>query len=400
VSIASSLNLDEVLRTVLVSTLDLLAAATVHIFLYESRSDSFTLTAALDSDTRQSLRLPSPPRQDGLTATVARTGQPMFVPDIQVHPLYLGWSQFKHFRAIGGYPLKQRDEVMGVISVTYARPHQFTGMELAALQLLATQAAVAVGNARLYDLEVKQVEQELAIARRIQQGFLPDHVPQISGWQIAAVCLPARETAGDFYEFVRRRDNCYGLAIGDVSGKSIQAAMLMAAAQSVVASKGSDHRSPARVMAETNRMLYEDVPADSFVAVSYALVSAGGSTLSFSNGGQLAPYYVPAGSDPLQLLEPDGPHWPLGVLEEVAYQELAVPMQPGDLLVFFTDGLVERMDEHRRIFGFERVADVLEGLRGQSAETVLSALLAAADQFAAGLSAHDDVTLLVVQRTL
>jgi GAF domain-containing protein len=399
VSIVASLNLDEVLNTVSTSILDLLGAHHIRIFLYDSGTDSFTLASALGrgGDLRVVPVAPNPPRKNGLTYQVAHAGKTMSIADTSQHPLYQGFSQYAHFRAIIGVPLKKRQQVLGVITLSYPHPHKFTPDEIVALNLLATQAAVALENARLYQLEVKQIEQELAIARQIQQGFLPHEIPQVPGWNIAAICLPARETAGDFYEFVRRRDASWGLAIGDVSGKSIQAAMLMSAAQSVVASKGSDHRSPADVMTETNRLLFEDVPNGSFVAASYALLSPNDNRISFSNGGQLAPYLVPVEDSPLQLIETPGVHWPLGVLEEVGYQESTLTLHRSDLLVFFTDGLVERMNRHRRIFGFEGVASVLAQNRGKSAQAVIAALLQASDEFAGGLPAHDDVTLLIVQ---
>ncbi len=400
VSIVSSLDLEEVFRRVSTSLLELLDAHHVRIFLYDALTDSFSLASALQRGGQLSVThsLLNPPRKEGLTAHVAHSGKLLAISDTQTHSFYQDRQAPSDFRAIVGVPLNKRDKVIGVVSVSYEHPHVFTGDQIDLLNLLTTQAAVAVQNARLYELEVKQVEQELEIARQIQKGFLPQEIPQVPGWQIAAVCLPARETAGDFYEFVRRRDNSWGLAIGDVSGKSIQAAMLMGAAQSVVASKGSDYRSPADVLSETNRMLFEDVPAGSFVAVTYALISPDNHTICFSNGGQLAPYLVPANGQPIQLIETPGSHWPMGVLEEVAYQELTLSLLPGDVLVFFTDGLVERMNSKNKLFGFEGVASVLEGLRGQTPEDIRNTLLQAADEFSGGLSAHDDVTLLIVQR--
>jgi serine phosphatase RsbU (regulator of sigma subunit) len=288
---------------------------------------------------------------------------------------------------------------LGVLNVFYEQPHRFTLDEIYVLDLLATQAAVALENARLYDVEVKQIEQELDIARQIQRGFLPQRIPQLPGWNIAAVCLPARETGGDFYEFVERTDGTLGLIVGDVTGKSISAAMLMAVAQSLANAKGSDYASPARVMAETNRLLCKDVPKHTFVALSYALLSPNGGQICLSNGGQLDPFLAPAaGNRPVRLVETGGSRLPLGILPAVDYDETVVQLAPGDLLVFYTDGLVERKNGAGALFGFERMAALLEELRGQSAEAALNALLQAAEEFAAGLGPHDDTTLVVVQR--
>lgn len=400
VGIMASLDLDEVLNTVSSSMLELLNADHIRVYLYNAPTDRLTLASALDPGgqlTRTAARSYMP-RPNGLTATVARTGQPLVVSDIRFHPLYRNKQQYNHFKAIIGVPLKRREEVIGVVTAYYKTPHLFSNDELDGLQMLAIQVAVALENARLYDVEVKQIEQELSIARRIQQGFLPQAIPQVSGWEIAAVCRPARETGGDFYEFVRRRDEHLGLAVGDVSGKGIQAAMLMGAAQSLVAAKGSDHLSPAMVISETNRLLYDDVPDGSFVAVSYALVSGQNNRVRFSNGGQLAPYLLPADDQPLQLIEPPGARLPLGVLEEVLYRETSLALRPGDTLVFFTDGLAERMNAGRRMFGFEGIAAALRSVRGQPVAQIMQALLQTAEVFAGGLPAHDDVTLLLLQR--
>lgn len=400
VGIMASLDLDEVLSTVSTSMLELLSADHIRLYLYDALTDQLTLASALNrgGQLARPVAAPLPPRPAGLTATVAHTGRPLAVPDTHFHPLYRDQQLFNYFRAIIGVPLKRREEVIGVVTASYKTPHRFSDDDLDGLQLLAIQVAVALENARLYDVEVKQIEQELSIARQIQRGFLPQVIPQIAGWDIAATCRPARETGGDFYEFVRRRDEHVGLAVGDVSGKGIQAAMLMGAAQSVVAAKGSDHLSPAVVISETNRLLYEDVPAGSFVAVSYALVSSRNSTVWLSNGGQLAPYLLPADDRPLQLIEPPGAHLPLGVLEEIAYREVSLALRPGDTLVFFTDGLAERKNTRRRMFGFEGIAAVLNTVRGQPVANIMQALLQTADAFAGGLPAHDDVTLLLLQR--
>jgi sigma-B regulation protein RsbU (phosphoserine phosphatase) len=394
--LVGSLELPEVLEAITTSVRTLLAASEVRIYLYNPDADTFTLAALPDRAGQITMKI-SQPRPDGLTATVARTGRYLVVPNALEHPLY--YDESHGFEAIIGIPLKKREQVLGVLNVFYEQPHRFTLDEIYVLDLLATQAAVALENARLYEVEVKQLEQELEIARQIQRGFLPQQVPQLPGWRIAAVCLPARETGGDFYEFVERTDGTLGLIVGDVTGKSISAAMLMAAAQSLANAKGSDYASPARVMAETNRLLCEDVPKQTFVALSYALLTPDQGQICLSNGGQLDPFLVPvAGDGPVRLVETSGNRLPLGIFPAVNYQEVPVELAPGDLLVFYTDGLVERKNGAGSLFGFERMAAKLEELRGHSAEAALNALLRAADEFAAGIGPHDDTTLVVVQR--
>jgi serine phosphatase RsbU (regulator of sigma subunit) len=328
---------------------------------------------------------------------ITRTRRPVILQDtLEV----AGWQHTgpRPIRSWIGAPLLASDRLIGLLTVDHSQPDFYHWSEGEVVMAFANLAAIALENARLYQFEVKQIEQELSIARQIQRGFLPRHVPEIPGWQIAAVCLPARETGGDFYEFVERTDGALGLAVGDVSGKSVPAAMLMAAAQSMVGAKGSDHLSPAKVLNEVNMLLCDDIPRGTFVAMSYALLTPHQPTVHLSNGGQLAPFLVPAGERPIQLVETPAPRWPMGIMPESCYQETAIILEPGDLLVFYTDGLVERKNEKEELFGFERVGSALDEMRGLSPDHVLQHLLAAADSFAHGLSAHDDVTLVIVQR--
>jgi GAF domain-containing protein len=314
---------------------------------------------------------------------------------------FADWSQDGPF-AVGswlGAPLLVSEQLLGILAMAHPDPGFYNQNHAEMITAYAALAALALENARLYEFEVKQIEQELNIARQIQRGFLPERLPDHPGWAIAAICQPARETGGDFYEFIQRNDGLLGVVIGDVSGKSITAAMLMADAHSIVRAKGSDHRSPAKVMAETNRLLYDDVPSGNFVALSYALLSASSSEVTLSSGGQVAPFLVPANGNPLRLIETPGDRLPLGVLPEVNYAEMTLSLAAGDLLIFHTDGLVEQHNSAGRMFGFEGMAAILETLRGQSPETVLQALLQQGQRFADGFGPHDDITLVIVQRT-
>ncbi len=344
-----------------------------------------------------------PATQTTLTARphlqeIVRTQRPLVIPDTA---LFEGWPA-DNLNGVGswiGAPLLVSERLIGLLELNHPQPNFYRPADGDLITAFAHLAAIALENARLYEFEVKQIEQELNIARQIQRGFLPREIPTLPGWEIAAICQPARETGGDFYDFVKLPDDSLGLIVGDVSGKSIPAAMLMAAAQSVIGAKASDHRSPARVMRETNRLLVDDVPKGSFVAAAYALLSAQDKTVCLSNCGQLAPLLVPAnGQQPVRLVESPGDHLPLGIVPNPNYQEMTLSLAPGDTLVFHTDGLVERKDKADQLFGFERLMEILEQQRGQPAQAVLEALLRAADTFANGVGPADDVTLVVVRR--
>lgn len=391
----ATLHLDEVLERILAQLQRVIPCDSASIILREE--ETFRIVAARGfSDSRQVVGMTFKYADRPHFQEIARTGRPLVIADTGQY----GWDR-QGPTAINswiGAPLLVSGRLIGLLAVDHSRTNYYTPADGELITAFADLAATALENARLYEGEVKQVEQELEIARRIQQGFLPQRIPPLPGWQIAAVCFPAWETGGDFYEFVERPDNTLGLLVGDVSGKNISAAMLMAAAQSLANAKGSDHLSPATVIAETNRLLGKDVPRGAFVALAYALLRPDGHRVVLSNGGQLDPFLVPAGDNPVRLIETPGPRLPLGILAGVPYRETSLEIAPGDLLVFYTDGVVERKNAAGRLFGFERVAETLDRTRGLSAQAVLEALLEAADAFAGGVKPHDDVTVVVARR--
>jgi len=392
----ATLHLDEVLERILAQLQRVISCDSASIILREQ--DTFRIVAARGfSGSRQVVGIAFNFADRPHFQEIARTGQPLVIPDTGQY----GWDRQgpTTIKSWIGAPLLVSERLIGLLAVDHARPNFYTQADGELVTAFADLAATALENARLYEGEVKQVEQELEIARRIQQGFLPHRIPQLPGWQIAAACFPAWETGGDFYEFVERADNTLGLLVGDVSGKNISAAMLMAAAQSLANAKGTDHLSPARVIAETNRLLCQDVPRGAFVALAYALLRPDDNRVVLSNGGQLDPFLVPAGEAPVQLVEAAGPRLPLGILADVAYRESALAVAPGDLLVFHTDGVVERKNAAGRLFGFERVAATLDRVRGLSAQAALETLLDAADAFAGDARPHDDVTVVIARRT-
>lgn len=392
-----SLDLSTVLERILAQLQRVIICDSASIILREQ--DKFRIVAGWG--------FPAPAQVIGLTFAIAnrphiqeivRTRNPLVLADTQAY----GWQQTgpTAIKSWIGAPLIVGEQLIGLLAVDHSEPNFYAGTDGALVKTFADLAAIALENARLYEFEVKQIEQELEIARNIQRGFFPAQIPALPGWRIAAVCLPARETGGDFYEFVERADGSLGVIVGDVSGKSIPAAMLMAAAQSLVTAKGTDHASPARVMAEANRLLYKDVPIGAFVALSYALFTPHSGEVCLSNGGQLDPLWVPAAPvEPVRLVDTPGERLPLGVITPVEYQEIALTAAPNDLLIFYTDGLVERKNRAGALFGFERLAAVMETVRGISPKEALSTLLTAADAFAQGINPHDDITIVAIQRS-
>jgi sigma-B regulation protein RsbU (phosphoserine phosphatase) len=366
----------------------------VHIALVEGGDLVFYTWSVSGEKPKERLRLKI--SQEGVVGWVAATGEPLIVPDVRLEPRYRSFDLWTRTRSEIALPLKVGYEILGVLNVESEELAAFDEEAAAILQSLASQIAIALSNARLYQESVTRVEQELTIARQIQQNLFPQVLPRIPGLEVAAICWPARETGGDFYEFLELDKQRLGIIVGDVSGKSIPAAMLMAVARSTARSEGRDHPSPAKVLCEVNRLLYADVPEGSFVAMSYAVIDAIAGRLTISNGGQLSPLWCTDGNS-WRYLEAPGNCLPLGIQPENDYQEVEVKLAPGDCIVFYTDGVVEAMNQQRELYGFQRLEQLLRRHADRPPRTILDKILKDVAAFGGEGGLQDDLTLVITR---
>ena len=241
------------------------------------------------------------------------------------------------------------------------------------------------------------VEQELGTARSIQHALLPKDLPKLEGWKIAYHYQPAREVGGDFYDFLRLDDGRVGLVIGDVSGKGIAAALVMANTQSVlraVARRGNV--APGRVLAEANEVLYAYIPSGTFVTCFYGVLDPENGRLVYANAGHDPPYSQRGGD--AQELRARG--MPLGLMPDMPYEEKETVLAAGDDLLLYSDGLVEAHDTEGDMFGFPRLRRLIMAQSTGSGEELIDVLLAELTSFT-GTDAEqeDDITLVTLERS-
>jgi sigma-B regulation protein RsbU (phosphoserine phosphatase) len=335
-------------------------------------------------------------------ALVVQRREPLVIADTQSA---LEWTPVEGaplLRSWLGAPLIAKGQVRGVLNIGATEPDRFTARDAEVALAFASQAAVAMENAQLYQESVARVEQELEIASGIQRNLFPRALPQVAGLDLAAWIHPARETGGDFYDVIVLREEAddrralLALMVGDASGKSIPAAMLMAIARSIARSEARDHQTPPEVMSETNRWIALDVPPRSFVALCYATLDLETHRLALANAGQLAPIRRRA-SGGIEYLEAPGVTLPLGMVPDIPYAALDLPLQAGDLVVFYTDGIVEAKNVDGELFGFER----LEALVGEQGalppQQLIERIVAAVNEFAGARAQHDDMTIVALR---
>jgi serine phosphatase RsbU (regulator of sigma subunit) len=243
--------------------------------------------------------------------------------------------------------------------------------------------------------ERERIEQELQVARRIQQALLPKGAPELVGWEIAQYYQPAREVGGDFYDFFELDDGRLGLVIGDVSGKGIPAALVMAGTRSVLRAVAQRRASaPGRVLAEANEVLCPDVPPNTFITCFYGVLDPQRGRFHYANAGHNLPYRRHEGiADELQARG-----MPLGLMPGMPYEEKEVLLGPGECVLFYSDGLVEAHDPKGEMFGSLRLRDLV-AKHPTGGKGLTAFLLEELERFVGrGAEQEDDITLVTLVR--
>jgi steroid delta-isomerase-like uncharacterized protein len=242
--------------------------------------------------------------------------------------------------------------------------------------------------------ERERIEQELQVARQIQQALLPEATPELYGWQLAAYYKPAREVGGDFYDFLELEDGHLGLVVGDATGKGMPAALVMATTRGMLRAVAQSLDSPGEVLQRVNDALYPDIPSEMFVTCFYAILDTKNGSLSYANAGHDLPYLRHGGD--AEELRARG--MPLGLMPEMSYEEKEAVLGEGDSVLFYSDGLVEAHDPNYEMFGFPRLR-VLISEHGKQRSLVDSLLEELYSFVGEGWDQEDDITLLTLRRS-
>jgi serine phosphatase RsbU (regulator of sigma subunit)/predicted ester cyclase len=248
--------------------------------------------------------------------------------------------------------------------------------------------------------EREHLEQELRVARRIQQASLPMEVPTLEGWQISPFYQPAREVGGDFYDLFELEDGRVGVVVGDATGKGVSAALVAAATSSMVraVAQALGSSSPGEVLAQVNETLVARIPSNMFVTCFYAVLDPKSAGLRYANAGHDLPYLRGRGSNDAEELSARG--MPLGLMPEMSYEEKEIVLDAGDSVLFYSDGLVEAHDPQRhQMFGFPRLRALVAGHAEKRSFVTL--LIAELYSFTGGeWEQEDDITLLTLRRSV
>jgi sigma-B regulation protein RsbU (phosphoserine phosphatase) len=399
--VASILDLDQLLERIATLVHKVIAYRTFGIFLLNERARLLDLKLAI----RFGDRAGSPQLKlgEGIVGYAAEHKTVVNVPDVTKDTRYIPWVE--DCRSELAIPLLIKDRCIGVLDLESPSYDAFSKHDIEVLTLLASQVAVAIENARLYEAlrsNEDRLERELSFAQRVQIALLPTGLPKrLKGVDVAARFVPARELGGDLHDFLSPEASSLVVAVGDVSGKGVPAALYSVFAGELVRSRTFRRRyqperfSPSGVLTAMNTILHERQLESYYCTLCYAFFDFKRRVLTFANSGLPYPLKSTAdGCHPIEL-----PGIPLGVFPGVTYDQLSVEIVNGDVFVFCTDGIYETFNAAGEEFGTERVAETVQARRGESAQLITAAIFDAVDGFRGEAPQGDDMTVVVVKIT-
>ena len=306
-------------------------------------------------------------------------------------------------------PLVSQGELIGLLNLGPRLSQQeYSADDRKLLNDLATQTAPAVQVAQLVRQQQRQaqererIEQELRVARLIQQTLLPKEVPDLEGYKLAAYYQPAREVGGDFYDFLKLDDEHLGLVVGDVTDKGVPAAIVMATTRTMLRASAQRLDSPGEVLKRVNDVIVRDIPPNMFITCLYAILNLESGLLRYANAGHDLPYRRRRRSSSnngggAEELRATG--MPLGLLPGMSYEEKEIVLDRGDSVLFYSDGLVEAHDPHRQMFGFPRLQGLV-GAHRSDGPAMVNFLLSELARFTGEeWEQEDDITLVTLDRS-
>ena len=401
--ISRSLNLQEVLNLVMDTLDELIPYDAAGIFVLECRARNLVLEGeepcefkseavrGYDIDELSDLHLKL---GEGFIGTVALSATPIISPDVRNDPVYINARNKTRSEMVA--PIISNDEVIGVFDLESDQFNAYSEDDLEVLMMLASQVAIIIEKVMLHEqlIEKKRLEGQLEVARQVQLELLPPRDPALSGYDISAYNFPTEEVSGDYYDWVKIYDDQIGIVIADVAGKGVPAAILMAFLRASLRAASHIGYATNISMVKVNYLLWESIERNQFVTAFYGILDAATHTLSYSNAGHNPPLLVNAAGTSRFL---ERGEQPLGMFSETRYREYYLEMEPGDVLVLYTDGATEALSPSGEEFGRERLAQAVKDAYERPAREMIATLQMAILEWTDQAGSNDDVTFFIIK---
>ncbi|MDQ3013564.1 MAG: SpoIIE family protein phosphatase, partial [Acidobacteriota bacterium] len=408
-TLLSPLSLEETLKQVLDCVFDVLSADRGYVMLLErpegkpkngQEAELELVCKAMKAGSKsptldQGIRL-----SQSITEQVLKHGTSVLTSDAQQDPRFQERQSIVlgGVRSVMAVPLAIEGRVSGMVYVDNPYySNRFTERDLQLLKLVADVASIRIENVRLLEVqqEQKRLANELAVASEIQIRLHPASPPALEGYDMIGVSFPCYEVGGDYFDFIEKRDGRYVIALGDVSGKGVAASLLMSSIHAAVRAHTTTRLSASEVIGEINQYIYDNTPANRYVTLFYSELDPRSHQLTYINAGHNPPMLVRASGEVTTL---DIGGFPVGITQFCDYREGWVELEPGDVLVIYSDGVTESQNEEGEEFDESRLVEIVQRNRGRTAAGLRDRIDEALAKFVGKAKTVDDLTLVIVKR--
>jgi len=393
----STLDLDKLLDIILETALKIVNGDRGTVYLIDHEAQELW-SKALKGSEIVTIRLPI---GKGIAGYVAATGDTLNITDAYLDPRFnpeIDRKSGYHTDTILCMPMKNKDgRIIGVFQLLNKKSGNFTHDDESFIAALSVHAALALENARLYEEEkaLHRMREEVRLAAKIQRDLLPKSISQIAGYDIAGVSIAAQMVGGDLYDCIPIDACRAAICLGDVSGKGLPAALLMANVQATLRAQTAANLPVPECIIRSNKLLFQSTSSDKFITLFYAVLDAEHHRLTYCNAGHDHPILI-SGDKNIVRLKTGG--IVLGIMDPFPFVGDSVPLHRGDALVVYSDGVAEAMNARDEQFGEEHLVEVVRKNNHRTSRELIDAIIAAVKEHTGNHPQYDDMTLLVLKR--
>jgi sigma-B regulation protein RsbU (phosphoserine phosphatase) len=392
--LSSTLNIDDVLKLILDSLRKVVGLDSGAVFLIneEKGEVSTVYSEGYEQANAEYIHLKM---GQGLVGWAAKTGEAALVPDVAKDSRYVKARPETKSEVV--MPIKIDGRIIGALNLESNQLNAYNKKSMELIAAFASQAAISIERAILHKkmLESQRINEQLAIARQIQVTFLPKKNPSISGYDISGVNIPSEEVGGDYLDFIKIIDYHTGIAIADVAGKGIPAALIMASFRASLIAEIRNNYAIRVICKKVNSLIYESVERENYVTAVYGVLDSKNDIFTFSNCGHNHPILLRR-DDRVEFLKEGG--LALGVVPETEYEERPIFLQSGDLILFYTDGVTEAKNDKGEDFGLGRLMTILKDCRKMGANEIINCIYNEVKNYASESHIFDDLTMIALKK--
>ncbi len=395
-SIGALQNSEEIMQTIIRRSLKAVNAEQGVITLVDDKTDDSMKTLVrtmVSSRDQQPFHL-----NQNLLGWMHINRKPLLISDPQEDSRFRGVKWDENISTLLSVPMMAKSRLIGILTVFNKKSGtEFTDGDQRLLAIIAAQSAQIVENARLYEEEKSylKLQHELGVAAIIQYNLLPEKMPGVHGYDIAGTSVAAQMVGGDYFDFIWVDDSHLAFCLGDVAGKGLSAAMLMANLQATLRGQAAITISARDCMARSNKLLFHSTGSDRFVTCFYGVLNTEEHTICYCNAGHDTPFLF-SNSDEPQRLSSDS--LVLGMMEDFPYNEATIQIHKGDVLVIYSDGVTEAKNITDEQFGEERLEEIIKENRDASADDIINKITEAVRSHMGNTEPMDDITMVVIKR--